>query len=352
MTAGVRVARVLLWNVVGAAVGVAVFSHATLATPVRALASTFLISLLFSICISTLCFAVLARLGPYLVARVSMTVYWIVMVAAMLVLATAGSLLAIGILSAAGIVRAADIVASLRDSLKISMVVTLAIGITVTVVETMRGRLERALIALRTKERDEAEARRLVTEAQLTSLESRVQPHFLFNTLNSIAALIPQDPVGAERMTGQLASLLRASLDTASTPLVPLAHELRSVRDYLEIERVRFGERLRYTMETPSELEHTLVPRLALQTLVENSVKFAVSPRREGGTVSVLAEAAAGDLRLIVEDDGPGFDPASVPRDHGLALLRDRLRLSFHARASLDLDSRPGRTRIIVTVPR
>jgi len=97
---------------------------------------------------------------------------------------------------------------------------------------------------MRTKERDEAKARRAALEAQLASLESRVQPHFLFNTLNSIASLIPSDPGGAERMTTQLASLLRSSLDAADGALVPLADELRTVRDYLDIERVRFGSRM------------------------------------------------------------------------------------------------------------
>jgi LytS/YehU family sensor histidine kinase len=108
----------------------------------------------------------------------------------------------------------------------------------------MRARLEAAELAMRTKERDEAEARRAALEAQLASLESRVQPHFLFNTLNSIASLIPSDPGGAERMTTQLASLLRSSLDAADGALVPLADELRTVRDYLDIERVRFGSRM------------------------------------------------------------------------------------------------------------
>ena len=113
----------------------------------------------------------------------------------------------------------------------------------------MRSQLDAAALALRTKERDEADARRLTAEAQLASIESRVQPHFLFNTLNSIAALVHDDPNGAERMTGQLAALLRSALDSTSTPLVSLDDELRIVRAYLDIERVRFGDRSRYTLD-------------------------------------------------------------------------------------------------------
>src|SRR5204862_1956716 len=115
--------------------------------------------------------------------------------------------------------------------------VTLIFGIFATVVETMRARLDETTVALRTKERDEARARRLAAEAQLASLESRVNPHFLFNTLNSIAALVHDDPSAAERMTAQLASLMRSSLEAGSMPLVPLDEELRIVHAYLDIER-------------------------------------------------------------------------------------------------------------------
>ncbi len=170
----------------------------------------------------------------------------------------------------------------------------------------MRERLDQATLVLRTKERDDADARKVAAEAQLASLESRVNPHFLFNTLNSIAALTHDDPAGAERMTNQLASLMRSSLDSASTPLVPLEQELRVVRDYLQIEQVRFGERLRFTIDVPVATQAWQVPRLSLQTLVENSVKFAVSPRREGAAIAIRAAATDTGLRLEVEGDGPG----------------------------------------------
>ena len=169
---------------------------------------------------------------------------------------------------------------------------TLTFGMFIMAYEMMRKRLDDATLALRTNERDEAEARRIAAEAQLASIESRVQPHFLFNTLNSIAALVHDDPAGAERMTGQLAALLRSALDSTAVPLVPLEQELRIVRAYLDIERVRFGDRLRYDVELGDGTASAMVPRMALQTLVENSVKYAVSPRREGGAIRVSAAAA------------------------------------------------------------
>src|SRR5437764_15089871 len=102
---------------------------------------------------------------------------------------------------------------------------------------------------MRTRQLEEASARKLATEARLSSLESRIHPHFLFNTLNSISSLIREDPVRAERTVERLAALLRYSLDVNARGLAPLRHELKIVRDYLEIEHTRFGERLRYSVE-------------------------------------------------------------------------------------------------------
>src|SRR5207245_321098 len=120
------------------------------------------------------------------------------------------------------------------------------------------------------KERDEAEARRLAAEAQLASLEARVDPHFLFNTLNSIAALVRDRPADAERVIEQLAALMRSSLDRTAS-LVPLEDELAVVASYLDIERVRFGNRLRFAIAPPAGAGRGLVPRLSVQTLAENS---------------------------------------------------------------------------------
>ena len=217
----------------------------------------------------------------------------------------------------------------------------------VSLYEGMHRELE---TRLRTKERDEAIARQLAAEAQLASLESRVRPHFLFNALNSIAALIPDDPGQAERMVGQVAALLRSSLDGEAT-LIPLGEEMCVVRAYLEVERVRFGDRLRYELDVPDGAAGVAVPRLSVQTLVENAVKYAVSPRRGGASLEVRASAANGIVRLEVRDDGPGFSEAEVHDGHGLALLRSRLAMLFGGRAALRINSGPGGTSVVMEMP-
>ena len=166
-----------------------------------------------------------------------------------------------------------------------------------------------------------------------------------------LGRVVHDDPPAAERMTAQLASLMRSSLESGSAPLVPLDEELRVVRTYLEIEQVRFGERLRYRFDIDESARQALVPRLSLQTLAENSVKFAVAPRREGASLAVRAAAANGYLRLEIEDDGPGFDGSMLPDGHGLALLRARLAMTFGDAAVLAIDSRPGRTKVTMDLP-
>jgi two-component system, LytTR family, sensor histidine kinase AlgZ len=213
------------------------------------------------------------------------------------------------------------------------------------------GKLRSATLDLRTRQLEEERARKLAAEARLATLESRIHPHFLFNSLNSIAALIREDPAGAERMTERLAGLLRYSLDTNSSALVPLEQELRLVRDYLDIERTRFGERLRFSVDAPAQIADLKVPPLALQTLVENSIKYAIATRREGGEIRVAARRE-GDLAVLeVSDDGPGFEAGALKPEHGLDNLRERVAGLFEGRGRVDVARREGRTVVSVVVP-
>jgi LytS/YehU family sensor histidine kinase len=276
---------------------------------------------------------------------------WITIVGSLLIFGAAGSLVgAVATLAVGAIGPNQAFQTWYPNALKISLYFTLIFGMSGTVIQELRGRLDRTTLALRTKERDEAEARRLAAEAQLASLEARVDPHFLFNTLNSIAALVRDKPADAERVIEQLSSLMRSSLDRRA-PLVALDDELALVRSYLEIERVRFGDRLRFHITPLDGGRSPLVPRLSLQTIVENSVKYAVSPSREGAVVGVTAVREDSRLRVTVEDNGPGFDVSNLPDGHGLRLLKSRLAMTFGDRAQLHIESRPGRTAVTLELP-
>jgi signal transduction histidine kinase len=151
-----------------------------------------------------------------------------------------------------------------------------------------------------------------LARARVDSLTAQLHPHFLFNTLNSISVLAGSDPPAAQLMVRQLSSLLRAVLDGDDHPTVPLARELELLRAYVEIQRVRFGDRLRVQMNIDDATLQCLVPTLILQPLVENAIHYAVSEREAGGSIVVSARRAGARLALEVRDDGPG---ASGPGD-------------------------------------
>jgi two-component system, LytTR family, sensor histidine kinase AlgZ len=236
-------------------------------------------------------------------------------------------------------------------SLKLAALLTIGAGLTIGIYSTLRERLDETTLQLRTKELERERALKLATEAQLASLESRIHPHFLFNTLNSISSLIPEDPARAERLVEQMAALLRFSLDANQSGLVSLASELKIVADYLDIERARFGDRLRYQIDVPAELNECRIPPLSLQTLVENSVKHAIAPDRAGGEIRITCARADGLCRVEVSDSGPAFQLESAPSGHGLDNLKDRLSALFGDRAALILQRVGGRNNLTLSVP-
>jgi LytS/YehU family sensor histidine kinase len=175
-----------------------------------------------------------------------------------------------------------------------------------------------------------------------------VQPHFLFNTLNSISGLIREQPAQAEAMIEHLSSLLRSSLD--GKELVDVAQELKLVTDYLEIQRTRLGGRLRYDLAVPP-VATGMLPPFSMQTLAENSVKHVAGRRPEG--VALRIDVSKDDHRLTVSltDDGPGFDPDAMTAGHGLDILQRRLRAVFGDAATMEFDRQPGSMTVRLRVP-
>jgi sensor histidine kinase YesM len=265
--------------------------------------------------------------------------------------ATAGTFVGAFVLKLTGIIPRDFYSREVRSAFPISLVVTLVVGLSITSYETLRHRLQDATLRLRTQQMEQERANKLLAEARLSSLESRIHPHFLFNTLNSISSLIPTDPRRAEDTVGKLASLLRFSINANQASLVSLDQELKIVRDYLEIESTRFGPRLRYDVSVPSVLGKVKVPPLALQSLVENSVKHVAAQRTEPVTIRIFASQHDGHCDISVTDDGPGFSLADVSPDHGLGNLIGRLEILFGDSAQLQTNRTDKGSTVTIRVP-
>ncbi|MDZ4798038.1 MAG: histidine kinase [Bryobacteraceae bacterium] len=303
-------------------------------------------SLSYSTCIGILIHFSLMWLGPRLQSQRPWSA-WALLLAILVCCASvgciAGTALAMTLLG----VPWSQLLPIAKSSLRVCIPVSLAVGIVSGLVENARSQLRATELELRTGELRRERAEKLAAEARLSSLESRIHPHFLFNALNSVSCLIREDPERAERLIERLSSLLRFSLDSNQLGLVPLSKELKVVADYLEIEKTRFGDRLRYSIDAAAELGETEVPPLSIQTLVENSIKYAVSPRMQGGAIWVTVREGSVEVR----DDGPGFSLNDVPQGHGLDLLQSRLEAIFGASARLEVEHNMVRFRLYARVP-
>ena len=171
-------------------------------------------------------------------------------------------------------------------------------------------------------------------EAELRALKSQVNPHFIFNSLNSLRALIDENPAQARDAVTRLANLLRYSLKAGQSETVPLEDELRVVDDYLALEQVRHEDRLRIRISVTPEAAAAPVPPMLVQTLVENAVKYGIAPRREGGEVAIEARCASGRLQLRISNPG-SLDARGSSTGLGLHNAAERLRLIFGERARL-----------------
>lgn len=192
-------------------------------------------------------------------------------------------------------------------------------------------------------ERREAELRRAAKAAELRSLRYQVNPHFLFNTLNSLSALVlTGKTAAAEQMIQSIATFYRTSLTGDATVDVPLSDEVRLQELYLEVEAVRFPERLKTLIEVPDALHSACVPGLILQPLVENAVKHAVAATMRPVTIRIAARAERERLSITVIDDGPGKSLNEDGCGIGLTNVRDRLRARFGDAATMDISSHAG----------
>jgi two-component system LytT family sensor kinase len=203
---------------------------------------------------------------------------------------------------------------------------------------------------------------RLLLEARLDALQRQINPHFLFNTLNSIASLVRSRPELAREMIVKLGNILRTLLQDRDA-FVPLGEELAFTDDYLDIEVVRFGEKLRVVKEIAGDTLDVEVPSMLLQPLIENSIKHGLEPRISGGTVTLRSRLQDGRLTIEIEDDGVGVEPgrdvtapvSGLVREGtgiGMKNVRERMEVLYGDDATVEMVSRPGRgTRVRLTMP-
>jgi two-component system LytT family sensor kinase len=207
-------------------------------------------------------------------------------------------------------------------------------------------------------ERKLEEQNRLLLEARLDALQRQINPHFLFNTLNSIASLVRMKPELAREMTVKLANILRALLKDHDT-YVPLREELSFTDDYLDIEVVRFGaEKLKVRKEIDPRTLEVLVPSILLQPLIENSIKHGLEPRLHGGTVTLRSQLNGDRVLIEVADDGVGMGnrPASALRRDGAGIgmknVQERLEVLYGNQMRFEVVSNPGRgTLVSIEIP-
>lgn len=192
-----------------------------------------------------------------------------------------------------------------------------------------------------------------LAQAQLQSLKMQIHPHFLFNALHSISELIHADPNAAERMVVALSRLLRSSLANSSMLEVPLKRELEMTRLYLNIEKMRFDDRLAIDINVAEETEDALVPNLILQPLVENAIKHGISHRPGLGCIAVETIRNGGSLVITIRDNGAGFNTEKGPLVEGVGLTTTRARLDklYGAGQSFHFVRRPGGTEAVIRLP-
>jgi two-component sensor histidine kinase len=229
---------------------------------------------------------------------------------------------------------------------------TLCVGLPVFLYFFVKELWQNALERVKEKEVAQERLEKELLAARLKALQTQTNPHFLFNTLNSIASLISIDPTKAETTVEKLAGLFRYALDSDGSSTVRLKEELQVVEDYLAIEKVRFGSRMEYSLDTDHQLLDCRVPPLILQPLVENAVKHGVSQREESCRVTIRIRQRDGRVSFVVENDGPPPTRDEQQEGVGLSNLQSRCRTLYGEAFAFKLGQpSPGLTRAELEIP-
>ncbi|MCX7173221.1 MAG: histidine kinase [Proteobacteria bacterium] len=235
----------------------------------------------------------------------------------------------------------------------ISLVMALVFGTVISYYFYSRELVAEATAAVRLDALERAAYENRLTESNLRMLQAQIEPHFLFNTLANVLSLIRDEPLKAERMLEDFIGYLRGSLNRTRAGDVSLADELELLRAYLDIQAIRMGERLRYTIDAAPELLDLRLPPMLLQPLVENAIKHGLEPKADGGELTVRVRKEAGALVIEISDTGLGMNmPLQGAPGIGLGNIRDRLTALYKQDASLTIEpNQPHGTKASLTIP-
>ena len=311
-------------------------------------------SVVYANCCGTLAALAMPRVARRL-SRKPFPMSWVYYLGAILVISVIGCLIAVIILTRIGMFPPSRYWLIFRSSLAVSTVIALIIGVSTYFYQRLKHRLELTTRELQLKELEEERARKLALEARLSSLESRIHPHFLFNTLNSVSTLIRIDPDRARSMVYKLSNILRRLLRKTEN-FSPLREEISFIDDYLAIEVVRFGDKLRFYKEVDANTLDRLVPSMILQPIIENSIKHGLANKVEGGMVRLRAWLEGTRLHISVEDDGVGIQEGKLgnlfEQGIGVSNVNERLRVLFGPGYRMLIESKPGEgTRTLIEIP-
>jgi len=215
----------------------------------------------------------------------------------------------------------------------VDSIIAVIVGLIIYNYERLRDQIEKSYAAIARNRVREERLRELAARSELKALKAQINPHFLFNALNSISALISSDPDAAQQTLERLAGIFRGTLLASEKGSVPFRKEMELVDAYLDVERARFGRRLSVEQSIDPGARDVPVPPLILQPVVENAVRHGISPTVEGGTVRIDAKLVDGALRIVVQDDGEGTGlidlEEMLAEGYGLRNVRDRLATRF-----------------------
>lgn len=231
------------------------------------------------------------------------------------------------------------------------LVVNFTIMLVLAIVAILLALYEKLAARLEHKISENEKLQRLQLESKLTLLQSKINPHFLFNTLNTMLDVLRRSPAQVEKMILNLSDIYRKTLMMPDNEFVPLKEELILVREYLEIEKVRMGERLQATFQIDEKLEEFKLPPMILQILVENAIKHGLSPKKEGGEVKIQVTRKDGQVTLEVIDSGIGIDQTKTGNGFGLVSIQQRLKLMYENAKMEILNLTTGGTQVRILLP-